>query len=220
MALFVVATPIGDPEDISLRAKRLLSEADVIIGEEAKVTRRFLKSIGLNPQSCIELLNEHTTEDSLNELVGLCAEKKVCLITDCGTPGFCDPGADLVRKCRERNIGVHSAPGPSSLTAFLSLAGKRIDQFVFQGFLPANTDLRKKVLKDIKSEKRPIILMDTPYRLRKLLDELCAFFPESAVTLGLELSKPREAIISGSPREVRSKLQMEKAEFILLLQNN
>src|SRR5690606_7703502 len=114
MSLNVVATPIGPLDDITLRALQCLKDADLVIGEERKVTLQRLKHWGLLPKP-IRLLNEHTEPDEVEELADLCRTQNVALISDCGTPGFCDPGADLVRLCREKKIEIRALPGASSL---------------------------------------------------------------------------------------------------------
>ncbi len=136
MGLVLVATPIGNDQDISLRALEFLKQADTIILEEFKESTRFLRAQGISGKT-YEQLNEHSTPEDILRLTQLCAEKEVALITDCGTPGFCDPGADLVRECRKKNISVKTMPGPSSLMAMLSLSSQRLDQFVFRGFMAA-----------------------------------------------------------------------------------
>jgi 16S rRNA (cytidine1402-2'-O)-methyltransferase len=219
MSLYVIATPIGNPDDLGGRAEKLLSSAEIIIGEEAKPTRKLLKSFGIPPQKRIELLNEHTTEAELAELVELCRSFDVALITDCGTPGFCDPGAKLVHRCRQLEISVRSVPGPSSLMALLSVSGHRLDQFLFQGFLPANTEERQKRLQVLVKEKLPLVIMDTPYRLRKTLDDCQNHFPKRNLVLGLNLSQEDETVLEGLPEQVLKKLQIDKAEFVLIILN-
>lgn len=218
MALYVIATPIGDDEDISLRARRILGEAELIIGEEAKVTRRLLKRLDL-PIKPIELLNEHSTLEDIKELVQVCKRHdKVALISDCGTPGFCDPGAELVQLCRQHNVPVRSIPGPSSLMTFLSISGRRLPTFYFRGFLPAQNEIRKIEIDRLKTITDPIILMDTPYRLKKLLTELNESMPQSHLVLGMNLSKENEVVLEGTAGAVLKNLVEDKAEFILLLQ--
>ncbi len=216
MSLYVVATPIGNPEDLSLRARRLLQEADLIIVEEAKEARRLLKSLDL-PLKPMKELNEHSRKEDLSELIEDCKNSNVALISDCGTPAFCDPGADLVKACRQNGVTVHSAPGPSSLMTFLSLLGERLDQFYFRGFLPAKTELRVEALREIKQKRQNTILMDTPYRMIKLLNELKDQLGDPQIILGIELSMENEAIYSGKVSKVLKELKSEKAEFVLLL---
>lgn len=216
MSLFVVATPIGTPDEISRQAVKILESADVIIGEEAKVARAILKSIGL-PARDVEQLNEHSDKNDLEHLAQLCTQKNVALISDCGTPGFCDPGSDLVKMCRQQGIQVRSIPGPSSLMAFLSVCGHRLNSFLFQGFLPRDRAERQRALVQIEKTKQPTILMDTPYRLKALLEDIQFKLPKHQLTLGLNLGMENEQILEGKAGEILKQLEIEKAEFILLV---
>lgn len=216
MSLYVVATPIGHPDEISRQAVNILQSADVIIGEEAKAARAILKSIGL-PARHVEQLNEHSDKDDLKHLVGICAAKNVALISDCGTPGFCDPGSDLVKLCRTKGIPVRSVPGPSSLMAFLSVCGHRLNSFLFKGFLPRDRAERQRALAQIEKSKQPVILMDTPYRLKALLEDIQFKLPKHQLTLGLNLGMDDERVLEGKASEIIKVLKVEKAEFILLI---
>lgn len=220
MSLYVVATPIGHPDDISRRAKEALERADTIIGEEAKPTRKLLKSAGVSPSKPIELLNEHSDRSRIEELGLLCRSQEVALVSDCGTPGFCDPGAELVNHCHNHGILVRSLPGPSSLMAFLSICGHRLINFYFQGFLPANTEERRGRLGFLKQRKETIILMDTPYRLKKTLENCKEYFSSSEIVLGVNLSKDSERIYRGKAVEILNELKEEKAEFVLAVVPN
>src|SRR5437868_15076635 len=120
--LYVVATPIGDTSEISLRALEILKSAEVIICESTKEASKLLRAHGITGKT-YELLNEHTTPDEVKALCEICANKNVALVSDCGTPGFCDPGAHLVKLCRQKKILVKSVLGPSALMGLLSLSG-------------------------------------------------------------------------------------------------
>jgi 16S rRNA (cytidine1402-2'-O)-methyltransferase len=214
--LYVIATPIGVNSDISARAVATLTGCAAVIGEEHKNTSKLLKFSGV-PQKEIYLLNEHSRPNDLKELVELAKNQDVALISDCGTPGFCDPGADLVQLCRKSNIRVQSIPGPSSLMTFLSVCGHRVDQFFFRGFLPAENTERAKALTQIKASQVATIVLDTPYRLKKILDELKIEMPNKKIVLGLELSTEQEKIYEGTAENVLKRLAIEKAEFVLML---
>jgi len=214
--LHVVATPIGDVSEISLRALEILKSAEVIICESTKEASKLLRAHGIAGKT-YELLNEHTTPDEVKALGEICAQKKVALVSDCGTPGFCDPGAHLVKLCRQKKIPVKSILGASALMGLLSLSGERIDQFVFRGFLPAETEARRKALQEIQREKRPMVLMDTPYRLKKTLGDLQEFFPRRRALLTLNLSQEDEMIIEGTGEQLLKQLKADKAEFMILL---
>lgn len=212
----LVPVPIGDAGDFTLRGIETLKSAEVIIVEERKESSAWLRTQGITGKP-FETLNEHSTPEDLDRLAALCAEKSVALITDCGTPGFCDPGADLVRRCRQKNIAVKALPGASSLMLLLSLSSQRLDQFFFRGFLPANSEEREKEWKKISQYREPLVLMDTPYRLNKMVQELAQYFPQRKILLALNMTQPEESIIECLGQELPSKVPSGKAEFMVLV---
>ncbi len=214
--LHLVATPIGDTTEITLRALEILKSCDVIICESTKEASKLLRAHGITGKT-YEVLDEHSTPEDKAALIPLCANKNVALVSDCGTPGFCDPGADIVRLCRQKNIPVKSALGASALMGLLSLSGQRLDEFVFRGFLPAETESRGKALKELTKEKRAIILMDTPYRLKKTLMDMKEHFSNRRFLLTLNLSQEEETVLEGHIEYLLSNLRVEKAEFMLLV---
>ncbi|ASD62754.1 16S rRNA (cytidine(1402)-2'-O)-methyltransferase [Bdellovibrio bacteriovorus] len=214
--LYVVATPIGDVSEISLRALEILKNCDVVICESTKEASKLLRAHGITGKS-YEVLDEHSTPEDKAALVPLCAEKTVALVSDCGTPGFCDPGADLVRLCRQKNVPVKSVLGASALMGLLSLSGQRIDEFVFRGFLPAENEARARALKELTKEKRAIILMDTPYRLKKTLNDMKEHFAQRRFLLTMNLSQEEEIVLEGSIDKLIGGLKADKAEFMLLV---
>lgn len=216
MPLTLVATPIGNKDDISLRALECLKDCEVLILEEFKEGSKLIRSLGIERKEMFQL-NEHSDPEDIQELLELCRTKNCALISDCGTPNFCDPGFQLVGLCRQQNIEVRSLPGASSLMQILSLTSKRINQFVFEGFLPAKTELRKKALKALKNEKRPIVLLDTPYRCAKTLGELAEYMPKRRALLGLNLTQENESVLEDALPELAQAVQNIKAEFIVLI---
>lgn len=217
MSLHLVAVPIGNTKDITLHGLELLKSAQLIIAEERKPLFQLFRDLGLPRPENFELLNEHCQESDLNKLADLCARQRVALITDAGTPGFCDPGAELVALCRKKGITITSAPGACSLTAFLSLTGKRLKRFQFEGFLPRKTEERQRRISQLAKNKEPVILMDTPYRLNKTLEGLKNLSPKSQLILGCNLTTPEEQIHTGTPAQVLKNIGGKKANFILLL---
>lgn len=214
--LYVVATPIGDTSEISARALEVLNSTALVICESTKEASKLLRAHGIAGKT-YELLNEHSTTQDIKRLGELCETQDAVLVADCGTPGFCDPGAHLIKACRQKKIAVKSVLGPSALMGLLSLSSERIDQFVFRGFLPAETEARRKALQELQKEKRPLILMDTPYRLKKTLGDLAEFFPKRRMLLALNLSQPEELLLEGTPSAVSSQLPYDKAEFMMLV---
>lgn len=216
MALQLVSIPIGDPGDITLRAIETLRSADVVIGEERKEVSKLLKRLGIEGKQ-LELLNEHSREGDLADLVSLCREKSVALVSDCGTPGFCDPGAKLVAACRSAGITSSPVPGASSLMCLLAVTGHEMREFLFRGFLPAEREARSVALRELERERRPVVLMDTPYRLNRLLGELSERWPQRRAVLGCDLTQATETIDDAKVGDLAKKLGDRKAEFILVL---
>lgn len=214
--LYIVATPIGDTNEITLRALEVLKNADVILCESTKESSKFLKTHSIKANK-YELLNEHTTADELQTLVELCKEKTVALVSDCGTPAFCDPGNDLIRLCRKAKVEIKSVLGASALMGLLSLSSVRLSQFLFRGFLPAENESRAREWQSLKQEKRAFILMDTPYRLKKTVDECLQNIAGREILLVMNLSQENEECLEGRPAYVAQNLRFDKAEFMLLV---
>lgn len=216
MALFVVATPIGNPADFSTRALEVLRSAELVIGEDMKPLRQILKAAGVQAPA-VDQLNEHSDARDLVHLVAECASKRVALVSDCGTPGFCDPGADLVRLCVERGVEVRPVPGPSSLMTLLSVCGWRVDQFLFYGFLPAKNEARQAALRELKGERRAVIVMETPYRVGTLFADLLEHFPENHCVVGLDLTSERERVLRGRGKDIGKLAGSDEGEPIALI---
>ena len=223
MGLKLVSIPIGNSRDISLRALEEIENCDLLIAEERKPAVQFLKSNKLRKE--MDFLNEHSDQRDLDYLLEKCKTQNVCLITDCGTPGFCDPGSDLVHLCRVNNIEVTSVPGASSLMVFISLLGLRLDKFVFEGFISPKKDERQKKLRELSKSQHPVILMDTPYRLISFLEDINKFVPSCYLYLGMNLTKESELFLEGPVKDVVNRVRplpsaLHKSEFMLMLKNN
>ena len=169
--LFVVSTPIGNPGDLTIRALEVLKAADAVLCEERKEGARFLKSISVT-KPLIEL-NEHNESDMIQTvLVRLMNGENLALISDCGTPVFNDPGRQLLDLLYGSRIPIIPVPGASSLMSAISVCPFDLDQFYFAGFLPSKTEQRAAVMARLATSSNAIILMDTPYRLSKVLAEV------------------------------------------------
>lgn len=214
--LHLVATPIGDFTEITFRAVEILKSADVILCESTKETSTLLKRLEIKAKR-YEILNEHTTLEDLIKLAEMCKNENVALVSDCGTPGFCDPGNNLIHLCRKNKVPVKTVLGASALMGLLSLSSQRINQFLFRGFMPAETEARAKEWTKLKSEKNAIIIMDTPYRLKKTLDEVVQHFNTRDVLLVMNLSQEDEEVLEGRPSYVLQNLKFAKAEFMLMI---
>jgi 16S rRNA (cytidine1402-2'-O)-methyltransferase len=217
-SLFIVATPIGNPADITLRALEVLKSVDAIICEETRLGSTLLKRLGITPTELIPL-NEHNEPEQAAEIIlRLFNKQNLALISDCGTPVFADPGHYLVQQAADVGIPVIPIPGPSSLMAALSVLEFNMTRFVFGGFLPREADLRRRELHRLRGLGMPVVLMDTPYRLESLLDDVAKTFGKGQpVTLACDLTLKSEKIYRGSIGEVRQQAGKRKAEFILVI---
>ncbi|RJQ44964.1 MAG: 16S rRNA (cytidine(1402)-2'-O)-methyltransferase [Anaerolineaceae bacterium] len=216
--LYIVATPIGNPKDISLRAIEVIKNSDRIICEERRIGSTLLHQLKIEKKAVMEL-NEHNEEQLAQELVlALVNGENLALISDCGTPAFADPGALLVQLAMDYEIKVVPVPGASSLMALLSISPEPLKEFYFAGFLPRKEDERKAKLDQLRKMRVPVVLMDTPYRLERMLQDIQNTFGKGRViTLGLNLTMPNEKVIHQPVGEVLKKLKGQKAEFILIV---
>jgi 16S rRNA (cytidine1402-2'-O)-methyltransferase len=218
--LHLVATPIGDRNEITLTALEILKKAEYIICESTKETSTFLKFHQISGKK-YELLNEHSTPDDVKRLAEICEKHDAALVSDCGTPGFCDPGSDLVTLCRNKNITIKNCLGASSLMGLISLSGLKFKEFLFKGFLSQDTELREKEWKELAIEvgqkDRPVVIMDTPYRLQRTLSDLEKHFPKNIIVLALNLATEEELVLKGTPGQIKFNALPKKAEFILFI---
>jgi 16S rRNA (cytidine1402-2'-O)-methyltransferase len=216
--LYVVATPIGNYADITLRAVEVLKTVDAIICEDTRQASTLLKRLDILGKELV-VLNEHNEREKTAELIiRLHQNQSLAIISDAGTPVFADPGHYLISQAVDFGIPVSPVPGPSSLMAALSLLPFKLEQYMFGGFLPRDPEQRRKELFHLRSLRIPIVLMDTPYRLGALLDDVSKVFGKGQqITLAADLTTSKETIYRGSVSEVRVRVQKRKAEFILIL---
>jgi 16S rRNA (cytidine1402-2'-O)-methyltransferase len=217
--LFVVATPIGNPKDITLRALDVLKKADIVICEEYRAGSTLLKKIGI-PEKELITFNEHNNEEQLPLITNMLIVegKNLALISDCGTPVFADPGQSLIRQAVSLGIPVTPIPGPSSLMAALSILDISLDQFLFGGFLSRKPEVRKRELETLRRINMPIILMDTPYRLVSVLESVQDVFGKKCrITLAADLTQKTETIYRDQVSAVIRNLKKKKAQFILII---
>lgn len=218
--LFIVATHLGNPRDITLRALDILKSVNAVICEEYRQGSRLLKQLGI--QNELLTLNEHNEIEETQHIVArLAAGESMAIVSDAGTPVFADPGMHLLEQVYQMNIPVSPIPGPASLIAALSLCDFPIDRFVFAGFPPRKTEVREKFLQKYLVENIPIVLMDTPYRLTKLLTEVETVFGKNQdILLACDLTLNKETVFRGSVDNILRKVSGQKREFILILNRN
>jgi 16S rRNA (cytidine1402-2'-O)-methyltransferase len=216
--LYLVATPIGNLEDITLRALRTLKECDVIAAEDTRRTGQLLKHFGIStPLLSYFQFNEAKRSEEILER--LQRGEKIALVTDAGSPGISDPGECVVRAARAAGLRVESVPGPCALIAALTASGLPTDEFHFIGFLPHKSGQRRKQLEALRESAGTLVLYESPYRIEKLLTELAEVFPERQVVLARELSKKFEEFLRGSPAELLEVLKKRslKGEFVVMV---
>jgi 16S rRNA (cytidine1402-2'-O)-methyltransferase len=216
--LYVVATPLGNLEDVSLRALRILREVDVIACEDTRVARRMLERHGIATSTSSYF--EHNKQAKGRYFLGVLERGgQVALITDAGTPGISDPGADLVRLARAADIRVVPIPGPSAVATLLSASGLPGDRFVFAGFLPVKSGRRQTRLRELQTLDWPIVLYESCHRIRRTLADLQAAWGDRHVVIGRELTKLYEEIFEGRISEVidRPSILTARGEFVLVV---
>ncbi|MBI3268242.1 MAG: 16S rRNA (cytidine(1402)-2'-O)-methyltransferase [Planctomycetes bacterium] len=216
--LWVVATPIGNLEDVTLRAMRVLREADLVVAEDTRVTSRLLARIEVSRPllSCFE----HSEERRLDEIVDrLRRGERIALVTDAGTPGICDPGAELVRRVVEAGVPVVPVPGPCAAAAALSASGFPADRFVLEGFLPRKGRERAARLAALARETRTVVLYEAPHRIRETLDDLAAVLGERPAALFRELTKLHEEAARGPLAELAAAASARepRGEYVLVI---
>ena len=218
--LYIVATPIGNPKDITVRALHVLNNVDAIICEELRVGSRLLNQFDIKTE--LLTLNEHNeAQEAQNIAVRIAKGETMAIISDAGTPVFADPGQRLLELLYQMNVPVSPIPGPSSLMAAISLCDFPIDRFTFAGFPPRKSHLREDFLKIFCGKTEPVILMDTPYRLTKLLTEVQTVFgKQTEILLACNLTQKKEAIFRGQIQDILPKISGQKHEFILILNLN
>jgi len=217
--LYIVSTPIGNLEDITLRALRILKEVDVIAAEDTRHSLKLLNHYGIS-KPLISFWREREKLKSADILERLYSGQSVALISDAGTPGISDPGAVLIKKAIAENIQVVSIPGPSALISALSLSGLPTEEFTFIGFLPSKKSQRQKVLKDLCLEPRTLIFFEAPHRITDTLKDMEEIFVERKAAVIKEITKIHEGVLRGSISEIRSKLEKTKiaGEYVIILE--
>ena len=217
--LFVIATPIGNLEDITLRALRALKEVDIIFAEDTRVTKKLLSHYDI--RTPLKSLNAHTEADNASRVIDLLSDgKSAAYVTDAGTPGISDPGTLLASRVRGAGFDVVAVPGPSALTAALSIAGVPIHEFVFLGFLPHKKG-RETLFTEIAATKRAVVFYESPHRIMKTLQSLVEHISDRKVTITRELTKIHEEVLSGTASELLEILEgtpeKQKGEFVVIV---
>ena len=216
--LYLVATPIGNLEDITLRALRVLRECDVVAAEDTRRTGQLLKHFEISrPLLSYFQFNEARRSEEI--IQRLRRGEKVALVTDAGSPGISDPGERVVKAAIAAGLRVEPVPGPCALVAALTASGLATDEFHFIGFLLHKSGQRRNQLEALKSFAGTLVFYESPYRVEKLLGELNDVFPERTVVLARELTKKFEEFLRGQPAELLATARQHslKGEFVVLV---
>ena len=215
--LYVVATPIGNLEDITLRAINILKEVDLIAAEDTRHTLKLLNHLNISKT----LISYHRHNENIKTdilIKELKQGKNIALVSDAGTPGICDPGEEVIKKCIEEDIKVISIPGPCALINALICSGLDTKEFVFIGFLSLNKKNRKEKLKEIENITKTIILYEAPHKLEKTLKDLKEIIGNRKIVLARELTKIHEEYIREDINSLMEKAKDIKGEIVLIIE--
>ena len=217
--LYIVATPIGNLEDITLRAINVLKEVDFIIAEDTRHSLKLLNHLEISkPLISYHRHNEENkTEDILNKIE---EGKNIALISDAGTPVISDPGEFIVKEAIEREIEVIPIPGASAIITALMAAGVNTRNFTFYGFLSLNKKIRTKELEQIKDNNNTVILYEAPHKIKNTMQDLEDYVDDRKIVIARELTKIHEEFIRGTIDEIKDKLQNPKGEYVIIIDKN
>jgi 16S rRNA (cytidine1402-2'-O)-methyltransferase len=219
--LYVVATPIGNLEDISYRAVRILSEADLVAAEDTRHSRVLLSHYNISTP--MQAVHEHNETQVTGQILERITNgEAVALISDAGTPLISDPGYRLVQAAREANLPVHAVPGASAVTAALSVAGLPPDRFAFEGFLPAKTSARRKKLESLGRETRTLVFFESSHRIEDSIEDMSKAFGEQRLAaVCRELTKKFETVLRAPLAEISEQMAQDKnqtrGEFVVVV---
>src|SRR5205809_5685086 len=216
--LYLVATPIGNLEDITLRALRTLKECDLVAAEDTRRTGQLLKHFNISkPLLSYFQFNEAKRSEEILER--LKRGEKIAIVTDAGSPGISDPGERVVKAALSRGFRVEPVPGPSAVVAAITASGLSTEEFHFVGFLPHKSGQRRKKLEALTMVPGTLVFYESPFRIEKLLGELNEIFPERRIVLARELTKKFEEFLRGTPSELLDvmKTRRLRGEFVVMV---
>ncbi|MBN2433656.1 MAG: 16S rRNA (cytidine(1402)-2'-O)-methyltransferase [Spirochaetes bacterium] len=219
--LYVIATPIGNLKDITLRALEVLKEeVSILFCEDTRVSARLLSHYGIHLQ--LISLHAHSTNKPIDNAIKALKEgKTVAYVSDCGTPGISDPGSKLVEAVSDAGFTVTPLPGASAVTSLISVSGFSGKQFIFAGFISKKPGRRINELTELKKFDGTIVIYESPHRIKKTLEAICEVFPDTSITIGREITKKFEEIIRTNSANMRFLLDnlTEKGEFSIAIHN-
>lgn len=217
--LYIVATPIGNLEDITLRAIRILKEVDLIAAEDTRHTLKLLNHLEISkPMISYHRHNEEERSDNL--IKELEAGKHIALVSDAGTPGICDPGEEIIKRCIDEHIKIIPIPGACAMVNALIVSGISTKEFNFLGFLPLNKKTRREKLEEIRNSNKTTILYEAPHKLKNTLKDLSDILENRKMVLARELTKIHEEYIRGTADELIDKSENLKGEIVLIIEGS
>jgi 16S rRNA (cytidine1402-2'-O)-methyltransferase len=214
--LYVVATPIGNLEDISLRALRVLREVKLIAAEDTRKTRRLLTAYDI--KTPMTSYYEHNKLTKLDYILDCLKEGDVALVSEAGMPGISDPGYELIVAASRHNIPVVPIPGPSAVTTALAVSGLPTDRFIYIGFLPNKTAARRRALESIAGEPGTVIALEAPHRIPAALEDILATLGDRRLAVCRELTKLHEEVFRGTVSEAIKRFTEPRGEFTLVIE--
>ncbi len=215
--LYIVATPIGNLEDITLRAIRILKEVDIIAAEDTRHTLKLLNHLEISKP--LISYHRHNEEERSEDLIKYLKEgKNIALVSDAGTPVISDPGEEVIKEAIKEGIEIIPIPGACALINALIVSGFNAKEFIFIGFLPLNNKLRKEKMEEIKNETKTIIIYEAPHKLKTTLEEFKENIPERNIVLAKELTKIHESFYRGKASELLEICDNVKGEFIIVIE--
>ena len=218
--LYIVSTPIGNLKDITLRALEILKEVDFVACEDTRVTGFLLNHYEIKKE--LVSLNASNETQKASYITGRITNGESCaLVSDAGTPAISDPGIRLISACIKKGINIVTVPGPSAVTAALTLSGLPTNAFIFEGFIPQKKGRQKK-LKELAEEKRTIVIYESTYRIEKFLNELKEYMPYRFITVCREMTKKFEEVWRGTPQSLMEEINSRtvKGEFVVVIAPN
>jgi 16S rRNA (cytidine1402-2'-O)-methyltransferase len=214
--LYLVATPIGNLEDITLRALRVLKDVDLIAAEDTRKTKRLLNAYGIKTR--VTSYHQHTKRGKAAGILAKLQDGDVALVSEAGMPGISDPGYELVKAAVERDIPVVGIPGPSAVTTALAVSGMSADRFVFLGFLPRKKGDRCRLLQSIADGSLTIVAYESPHRICKALVDILDVLGDRRIAVGRELTKLHEEVFHGTIKEAVDHFTEPRGEFTLVIE--
>jgi len=214
-SLYLVATPIGNLEDVSLRALRILGEVSLIAAEDTRRTRKLLVKYGI--RTPLVSYHEHNKRAKTGYIMERLAEGDVALVSDAGMPGMSDPGYELVVAASARGVPVVPVPGPSAVISALVVSGLPTDRFIYLGFLPRRASVRQRFLTSIIDEIGTIVILEAPHRLPATLEDILSVLGDRRIAVCRELTKIHEEIFRGVVSEAREHFNQPRGEFTVVI---